>query len=55
MAARNGADSTKYMEGAAGRSNYIQQKQMEGIPDPGAVAVATAFEVSSQILWNCFL
>jgi dihydroxyacetone kinase len=43
-AAVNGAERTKIMESLAGRSNYISQDQLEGVPDPGAVAVSLAFE-----------
>eukprot|EP01041_Mallomonas_annulata_P001980 gene1980-3853_t len=48
IAARTGAESTKTMTGLAGRSNYIQQEQMRGVPDPGAVAIAEAFEAAAS-------
>mmetsp|Transcript_2428 Transcript_2428/g.2548 ORF Transcript_2428/g.2548 Transcript_2428/m.2548 type:complete len:600 (-) Transcript_2428:136-1935(-) len=49
-AAQSGAESTKTMIGLAGRSNYIQQDQMQGVPDPGAVAAAEAFLAACDVL-----
>jgi dihydroxyacetone kinase len=44
-AARAGADATKEMTAArAGRSSYVRSDALAGTPDPGAVAVALAFE-----------
>ncbi len=43
-AARVGCNDTCEMTGEAGRSNYIRHEQMRGVPDPGALAVAVAFE-----------
>lgn len=43
--AREGADGTAKMKAAsAGRSNYLSQAQLEGTPDPGAIAVALVLE-----------
>ena len=43
--ARTGADGTATMKSAsAGRSNYLSEGQLEGTPDPGAVAVAIVLE-----------
>jgi dihydroxyacetone kinase len=33
----------------AGRASYVGEKDLEGVPDPGAVAVAGAFEVAAAI------
>ncbi|MFJ7439150.1 dihydroxyacetone kinase subunit DhaK [Methylorubrum thiocyanatum] len=44
-AARTGAEATAGMERAGtGRSSYLASGDLKGHPDPGAVAVATAFE-----------
>ena len=44
-AARAGADATARMKSArAGRSTYVPASHLEGIPDPGAEAVATLLE-----------
>ena len=44
-AARTGAEATARMERAGtGRSSYLAGNDLKGHPDPGAVAVATAFE-----------
>ena len=45
-AATAGMELTKTMGSLAGRSNYVSQEKMEGVPDPGAAAVAAAFEVA---------
>ncbi|GKY90406.1 hypothetical protein MPSEU_000014500 [Mayamaea pseudoterrestris] len=43
--AREGAKATAEMKHAsAGRSNYLSEEQLTGTPDPGAEAVAIAFE-----------
>jgi len=39
-AARSGAESTKLMAAAAGRSSYIPEEVLRDVPDPGAMAVA---------------
>jgi triose/dihydroxyacetone kinase / FAD-AMP lyase (cyclizing) len=44
-AARKGADATRHMQSArAGRSAYVSAKNLDGIADPGAEAVARLFE-----------
>jgi hypothetical protein len=43
-------ESTKTMNSLAGRSNYVGQVQMNGIPDPGAAVVAEAFMVALATL-----
>lgn len=49
-AAAAGAESTKAMRKAkAGRASYVGEKDLEGVPDPGAVAVANAFEVAATL------
>ena len=39
-AAEEGAESTKTMPALAGRSSYVPEAALEGVPDPGAVAIA---------------
>lgn len=44
-AARGGADATARMQSArAGRSTYVPPSHLDGVPDPGAEAVAMLFE-----------
>jgi dihydroxyacetone kinase len=44
-AARRGADATAAMSRAnAGRSSYVREESLRGVPDPGAVAVAAVLE-----------
>ncbi|WP_339814468.1 DAK2 domain-containing protein, partial [Zunongwangia profunda] len=44
-AARKGADKTaKITNTSAGRSSYLSESSLEGIPDPGAEMVARVFE-----------
>jgi dihydroxyacetone kinase len=40
-AAREGAEGTRSMASLAGRSNYVDPSALAGVPDPGAMAVAT--------------
>ena len=47
--AREGCNATKSMDAMAGRSNYINAKLMQGVPDPGAFAVAAAFEIVADV------
>lgn len=45
QAAKTGANSTANMTKAlAGRSEYVNEENLKGIPDPGAVAVSIAME-----------
>jgi triose/dihydroxyacetone kinase / FAD-AMP lyase (cyclizing) len=44
QAARAGAEATRHMEAQAGRANYMKQGSLQGVPDPGAMAVAVALE-----------
>ena len=47
-AAATGAASTAALRSArAGRSAYLDAASLEGVADPGAVAVATAFKAAS--------
>ena len=49
-AARAGADSTKSMVKArAGRSSYVGERDLAGVSDPGAEAVAKLFEFASTL------
>ncbi|MBZ9792957.1 dihydroxyacetone kinase subunit DhaK [Rhizobium sp. 3T7] len=49
-AAATGAESTKAMRKAkAGRASYVGERDLEGVPDPGAVAVAGVFEVVAAL------
>lgn len=50
LAANKGQEDTKSMVASAGRSNYVNDEYMQGVPDPGAVAIAIAFEVASTVL-----
>ena len=48
--ARAGADATKTMTKAkAGRSAYIGERDLHGVPDPGAEAVAAVFEALAAL------
>ncbi|PRP98268.1 Dihydroxyacetone kinase [Enhygromyxa salina] len=50
-AARAGAEQTAGMRRAkAGRAAYLSAESLEGVPDPGAVAVAAAFEAIRDAL-----
>ena len=50
-AARKGAESTAHMTKArAGRSSYLPTAELKGVADPGAVAIAVAFEAASSVL-----
>lgn len=49
-AATQGAETTKSMEALAGRANYVNAEFMNGVPDPGAVAIAAAFEAAASVL-----
>jgi dihydroxyacetone kinase len=39
-AAEKGAEATKTMKAAAGRSSYVPAEVLASVPDPGAVAVS---------------
>ena len=48
-AAQQGAEATASMEKAgAGRSSYVNKENLDGVMDPGAVAVAEVFNVLAQ-------
>ena len=48
-AAQQGADSTATMQKAkAGRASYVNSDNLNGVPDPGAVAVAEVFEAFAK-------
>jgi dihydroxyacetone kinase len=50
-AAREGADATARMTKAqAGRSSYLAERELNGVADPGAVAIAAAFEAAASTL-----
>jgi len=50
-AAAAGAESTRAMRKAkAGRASYVDDKDLEGVPDPGAIAVASVFEVAATLI-----
>jgi len=50
-AATAGAQSTRAMRRAkAGRASYVGERDLEGVPDPGAVAVAGVFEVMAALV-----
>jgi dihydroxyacetone kinase len=49
-AAQHGAEGTKTMTRArAGRAAYVGARDLEGSPDPGAVAVARVFEAMARL------
>jgi dihydroxyacetone kinase len=49
-AARTGAEATKSMVKArAGRSSYVGERDLAGVSDPGAEAVAKLFEFASTL------
>jgi dihydroxyacetone kinase len=49
-AAAFGAEATKSMRKAkAGRASYVGERDLVGVPDPGAVAVAAAFEAAANL------
>lgn len=48
-AARRGAELTASMAKAnAGRSSYVRESALRGVPDPGAVAIAIVFEALAR-------
>ena len=48
-AARAGADATARMQSArAGRSSYVSSSHLEGVPDPGAEAIALLLEALAK-------
>jgi dihydroxyacetone kinase len=49
-AARRGAEETRTMKPRAGRSNYLSDEAVRGVPDPGAVASAAALEALAASL-----
>lgn len=49
-AAEQGAEATKSMAGRAGRSGYVNESILRGIPDPGAHAVAVWMNALAQQL-----
>ncbi|TDQ28071.1 dihydroxyacetone kinase [Phyllobacterium brassicacearum] len=52
-AARTGAEATSAMTKArAGRSSYVGERDLAGVPDPGAVAVSAAFEIAANVISN---
>lgn len=48
-AARGGADSTVSMTASAGRANWVGQESYQGVPDPGAAAVAIVLEAMAKV------
>ena len=50
-AARDGAEATAGMTKAhAGRSSYLAETELKGVADPGAVAIAAAFDAAGSVL-----
>ena len=49
-AAMTGAESTKTMKAMAGRASYVNQEDAEGIPDPGAMALAHGLQAAADSL-----
>lgn len=49
-AAKKGAEATASMQKAgAGRSSYVNRENLEGVTDPGAVAVAEVFAALKKV------
>jgi dihydroxyacetone kinase len=49
QAAQAGADATaKMVKAGAGRSSYVNKENLDGVTDPGAVAVAEVFKPLKQ-------
>ncbi len=49
QAAQQGAEATaKMAKAGAGRSSYVNKENLDGVMDPGAVAVAEVFNVLAQ-------
>ncbi len=52
-AARAGAAATSAMTKAkAGRASYVGERDLVGVPDPGAVAVSAALEIAANVISN---
>ncbi|MFF0918329.1 dihydroxyacetone kinase subunit DhaK [Rhizobium leguminosarum] len=50
-AAASGAESTKTMlKARAGRASYVGERDLAGVADPGAVAIAAAFAVAASLV-----
>ena len=48
-AASSGAERTaSIVKARAGRSSYVREDALRGVPDPGAVAVAAVFEALAR-------
>ena len=43
-AAMEGAEATRTMSAVAGRASYVPDSQVQGTPDPGAMAVALVLQ-----------
>ena len=43
-AAVEGAEATRTMSAVAGRASYVPDSQVQGTPDPGAMAVALVLQ-----------
>lgn len=50
MAAEKGAEETKTMRALAGRSSYVPEAVLQGVPDPGAVGVARWLRAIAETL-----
>ena len=42
------ADATKTMTASAGRANWVGKDSYDGVPDPGAAAVALVLEAAAK-------
>ncbi len=49
-ASKQGAEATKTMVAAAGRSSYVPVEVLRNVPDPGAVGVAKWMGAVAQAL-----
>jgi len=50
VAAENGAEETKTMSALAGRSSYVPEAVLQGVPDPGAVGAARWMRAIADML-----
>ena len=47
-AAVEGAEATRTMSAVAGRASYVPDSQVQGTPDPGAMAVALVLQAVAR-------
>lgn len=52
VAAEEGAESTRDIPALAGRSNYLDESVIRGVPDPGAKAAAIMLRALAGAVWT---